>query len=120
MRGTIGFSVSIATQLTITVVHLTILTLSESVSIQCPSNSDTTDYESVSILMTYSGNTTRQCFNLIIYDDSIFESEEGFFLVTVPTETAMSYVGVLNASVFIEDDDGKLVHYVSLVVRLKN
>lgn len=48
---------------------------------------------------------SSQCFNVPIFEDSLFESLEGFFLVLLPREDFI-VAGVTNSSVFIIDNEG--------------
>ena len=63
------------------------------------------DYIEVFKVLTFGeGSSVHQCFNMTVVDDTVFEEEEGFFLVVIPEEGKNVSI---NASVFILDNDSK-------------
>ena len=62
------------------------------------------DYEDVFVLLEFTGNISRQCFDVRIIDDDTFETDETFVL-TLMSEN--SNVIVMTANVTIVNDDGK-------------
>lgn len=62
------------------------------------------------LTLTFSDNMRRQCFNVTINDDSIFEGTENFLLLLeeVANET-VNLAGITNASVTILDNDGEII-----------
>ena len=64
------------------------------------------DYEDVDISLTFGqGSSNRQCFNIVILDDTIFEGEENFILALDSDNTT---VATTNTTVFIREDDGMI------------
>ena len=64
------------------------------------------DYEDVDISLTFDhGSSNRQCFNIVILDDTIFEGKENFMLALDSDNTTVT---TINATVFIREDDGML------------
>ena len=57
-------------------------------------------------LMFDHGSSSRQCLNITIMDDSVFEGEESFLLVL---QSDSAGVTTRNASVSIQDNDGVLI-----------
>ncbi len=73
------------------------------------------DYEPVSVTLSFGGGITNQCFNVIILDDFIIENEENFSLILEPAfQDEITLVGILNVSVIIIDDDGtyNIIHNI--------
>ena len=63
------------------------------------------DYEEVDTLLTFDERSwNRQCFSIMILSDSVFEGEENFNLTLESTDTTVT---TIEATVSIQDDDGK-------------
>ena len=64
------------------------------------------DYEEVDIRLNFGqGSGNRQCFNIVILDDMVFEGEENFTLILVPVNPPV--IRTINVTVFIQDNEGK-------------
>ena len=69
----------------------------------------------VTVHLTFGqGSGNRQCFNVMVLDDLVYEEEENFIL-TMQSENVT--ILTLNASVLIQDDDRK---FYSLCINAKH
>ena len=67
--------------------------------------SENVDYASVGITVSFgTGMENTQCFNITILDDTVFESQEGFFLALLPIDDFIA-AGITRSSVFIIDNE---------------
>ncbi len=67
-----------------------------------------TDFEDIEIALTFGpGFSNRQCFNVSIFDDNVFESDERFFLIL-----SGERLNAVETSILIENTEGEIVYLV--------
>ena len=68
------------------------------------------DYTAITEVLTFSGNVLRECANIFITSDEIYEEDENFF-VTLTTSDSDVTLNPADAEVTIIDDDGRMIMY---------
>ena len=65
-----------------------------------------TDFIEGHVMLTFTPEILKTCFNVIIVDDNVYEQPEEFF-VNITTTDPMAIISPMTTVVTIVDDDGK-------------
>ena len=68
------------------------------------------DYTAITEVLTFSGTVLRECANILITSDEIYEEDENFF-VTLTTSDSDVTLNPADGEVTIIDDDGRMIMY---------